>query len=89
MESDEDGVAVDASHHENNDDDDDNMWEAEAERDPQPEPEVVLPLSSTNPFIAAYMKSIQPARENTCGQWKNAYGTKQILTSRCMHVMMR
>jgi hypothetical protein len=64
-------VAPDVGNH------DDDMWDVE----PEPGPEVAQPRSSTssarspsetnqNPFIVAYMRSIQPARDIICGQWR-------------------
>ncbi len=56
---------------------DDDIWDLE----PEPRPEAGQPTSSPastrspgetkrNPFIDAYMKSIQPARDIICGQWR-------------------
>jgi hypothetical protein len=69
------------------DNDDDDMWDVE----PEPEPEIVLHGSSTtsartpieankNPFISAYMRSIQPARDTICGQWREcAWDEKNLI----------
>ncbi len=69
------------------DNDDDDMWDVE----PEPEPEVALHGSSTtsartpieankNPFISAYMRSIQPARDTTCGQCREcAWDEKNLI----------